>query len=147
MKFAVAATLAALIALPAYAERKAITSPDAPAAIGPYVQAVAATGEMVFVSGQIALDPKSGQLVAGDIKAQTAQVFKNLAAVLAAHGLTLDDATMATVYVTDIGQFAAVNEVYATFFKTPPARATVGVAALPRGAAVEIALIAVKGKK
>jgi 2-iminobutanoate/2-iminopropanoate deaminase len=147
MKYHAAAILfaATMLTAPIMAERKAISTTDAPAAIGPYVQGVA-TGNTLYVSGQIALDPRSGTLVTGDIKAQTQQVFRNLAAVLAANGMTLDDVVQTQVYMTNLDEFAAMNEVYAQFFKTPPARATVGVAALPRKASVEIALIAVRDR-
>jgi 2-iminobutanoate/2-iminopropanoate deaminase len=114
----------------------------APAAIGPYSQAVR-TGDLIFVSGQIPLDPASGQLVEGDIRAQTRQVLWNLSAILEAAGSDLSQAVKTTVYLRDLGEFAAMNEVYAEFFADrPPARATVQVARLPRDAAVEIDLVA-----
>ncbi len=114
----------------------------APAAIGPYSQAVR-TGNLIFVSGQIPLDPTSGQLVEGDIRVQTRQVLRNLSAILEAAGSTLAKAVKTTVYLRDLAEFAAMNEVYAEFFgNDPPARATVQVARLPRDAAVEIDLIA-----
>jgi 2-iminobutanoate/2-iminopropanoate deaminase len=120
-----------------------LVSPDAPAAIGPYSQAVR-TGSMVFLSGQIPLDPTSGQMVTGDIGAQTDRVMKNLAAVLKAGGLTFEDVVRTTIYLTDLNDFQAVNAVYGRYFpENPPARATVQVAALPRGADVEIDAIAV----
>ncbi|MFM2151837.1 MAG: hypothetical protein RL199_272 [Pseudomonadota bacterium] len=120
------------------------TSSDAPAAIGPYSQAVEANG-FLFLSGQIPLDPATGQMVAGDVTAQTEQVMKNLAAVLGAAGCTFANVVRSTVYVTDLGDFAAVNEVYGRRFSdAPPARATVQVAALPRGARVEIDMIAAR---
>jgi 2-iminobutanoate/2-iminopropanoate deaminase len=119
-----------------------IATTDAPAAIGPYSQAVRAGG-LVFLSGQIPLDPATGQLVAGDVSAQTDRVMKNLAAILAAAGLGFGDVVRTTIYLVDIGHFAAVNEVYARFFDAPyPARITVQVAALPRAALVEIDAIA-----
>lgn len=117
--------------------RKPISTPKAPGAIGTYSQAVAA-GRTVYLSGQIPLDPKSMTLVEGGIEAQVHQVFRNLAAVAQAAGGTLAQAVKVNIYMTDLGQFAQVNEVMAQYFAQPyPARATVGVAALPRGAAVE----------
>jgi 2-iminobutanoate/2-iminopropanoate deaminase len=120
------------------------SSPAAPAAIGPYSQAVEANG-LVFLSGQIPLDPATGQLVTGDVTAQTEQVMKNLEAVLGAAGCGFSDVVRSTVFVTDLGDFAAVNEVYGRrFAEAPPARVTVQVAALPRGAKVEIDMIAAR---
>jgi 2-iminobutanoate/2-iminopropanoate deaminase len=125
--------------------RQTVTSPDAPKAIGPYAQAVSATGRLVFCSGQIPLDPSTGELVgAGDVRAQAERVMKNLAAVLAAAGATFAHVVKTTIYLTDLQDFAAVNEIYAKHVGTsPPARATVQVAGLPRGASVEIDAIAV----
>jgi 2-iminobutanoate/2-iminopropanoate deaminase len=121
----------------------AITTENAPAAIGPYSQAIRA-GELVFLSGQIPIDPSSGQIVSGDIVAQTDRVMKNLAAVLAASGCRLADVVRTTIYVVDLAHFAALNETYGRWFESPyPARATVQVAALPRGALVEIDAVAV----
>jgi len=109
----------------------------APAAIGTYSQAVRA-GETVYVSGQIPLDPDTGELVEGDIVAQITRVFDNLRAVAEGAGLTLQDAVKVTVYLTDLGNFATVNEIMARYFEQPyPARAALGVAALPKGAEVE----------
>lgn len=120
----------------------AITSERAPRAIGPYSQAVQA-GPLVFCSGQIPLDPATGELVAGGIDAQTAQVLKNLTEVLAAAGATWNDVVKTTIYLTNLADFAVVNQVYgAAVGNVPPARATVQVAALPKGAAVEIDAIA-----
>jgi reactive intermediate/imine deaminase len=117
--------------------KQAINTAKAPAAIGTYSQAIRAAGT-VYVSGQIPLDPATGQLVAGDIRAQIHQVFRNLAAVADAAGLGLDSAVKVTVFLTDLGHFAVVNEIMAEYFPQPfPARAAVGVSALPRGAAVE----------
>ena len=117
--------------------RKPISTEQAPGAIGTYSQAVAA-GRTVYLSGQIPLDPKSMALVEGGIEAQVHQVFRNLAAVAQAAGGTLAHAVKVNIYMTDLGQFAKVNEIMAQYFAQPyPARATVGVAALPRGAAVE----------
>lgn len=117
---------------------KAIATADAPAAIGPYSQAVA-SGAFVFLSGQIPLDPATGSLVEGDIAIQTRRVFDNLTAVCAAAGGSLPQLVRVGVFLTDLGDFAAVNAVMAEYFVPPyPARATVGVSALPRGAKVEI---------
>lgn len=114
-----------------------ITTPGAPAAIGTYSQAIRA-GDTVYLSGQIGLDPESMQLVEG-IEAQIHRVFRNLAAVAGAAGLGLDRAVRMTVYLTDLGHFAKVNEIMAQYVAQPyPARAAVGVASLPRGALVEI---------
>jgi 2-iminobutanoate/2-iminopropanoate deaminase len=121
---------------------KAVTSKDAPAAIGPYSQAVHANG-FVFSSGQIALDPAKGELVPGGVGAQTEQVMKNLGAVLAAAGCSFADVVKTTIYLVDLEDFQEVNAIYArSFEKTFPARATVQVAALPRGARVEIDAVA-----
>lgn len=115
---------------------------NAPAAIGPYSQATG-LGSLVFLSGQIPLDPATGTLVTGDIKAETEQVMKNLAAVLAEAGSSFDQVLRCTIYLTSMDDFQAVNEVYATRFPgNKPARATVQVAGLPRGARVEIDAIA-----
>lgn len=125
-------------------DRRVISSPDAPAAIGPYSQAIA-SGGLVFLSGQIALDPASGQLVGGDdVAAQAEQVMKNLAAVLGAAGSSFSRVLKSTIYLTDMGDFGAVNEVYARAFEgvEPPARATVAVSGLPKGVKVEIEMIA-----
>ncbi|HUJ12683.1 MAG TPA: RidA family protein [Thermoanaerobaculia bacterium] len=121
-----------------------IASNDAPHAIGPYSQAVR-SGNLVFLSGQIALDPKSGNLIQGDFAAQARRVFENLRAVLRAAGADFRHVTRATVYLTDLGNFQALNSIYAEYFGDhKPARSTIGVAQLPRGAAVEIDLIALK---
>jgi len=118
--------------------KQAIQTKDAPAAIGTYSQAIRA-GNTIYLSGQIPLDPKSMQLVTGDTRAEIARVFDNLAAVANAAGGSLADAVRLTVYLTDLKNFALVNEVMAEYFKEPyPARAAIGVAALPRGAAVEV---------
>jgi 2-iminobutanoate/2-iminopropanoate deaminase len=120
-----------------------IASPDAPKAIGPYSQAVRA-GNLLFTSGQIALDPATGNLVEGDFEEQARRVFDNLRAVLTAAGASFSNVTRATVYLTDLGNFATLNAVYAEYFgEHKPARTTVGVAGLPKGASVEIDLIAV----
>lgn len=121
---------------------QAITSTDAPAAIGPYSQAVR-RGNMVFLSGQVPLDPATKKLVEGDIRVQTEQVLANLDAVLRAAGLSFADVVKTTIYLVDLGHFQAVNETYARRFKEPfPARATVQVSKLPLGAMVEIDAIA-----
>jgi reactive intermediate/imine deaminase len=118
--------------------REAVNTPDAPAAIGPYSQAVK-TGNLVFLSGQIPLDPATGTLVSGDIDAEIRRVFENLKAVASAASGTLDDAVKVNVYLTDLAHFARVNEIMASYFNLPyPARAAVQVAALPRGARVEV---------
>lgn len=125
--------------------RRTITTGSAPKAIGPYAQAVEARGaRTLWLSGQIPLDPVTGELVPGDVAAQTARVMENLGAVLAAAGAGFEHVVRCTIYLADLGDFAKVNEVYARSFpKDPPARATVQVAALPRGARVEIDAIAV----
>jgi len=122
--------------------RKVITSPDAPPAIGPYSQGVN-TGSFVFLSGQIPLVRDTGKFVEGIIKEQTEQVITNIKALLAAQKLDLSDVVKATVFLADMNEFAAMNEVYASHFKEPyPARSTVQVARLPRDARVEIEVIA-----
>jgi 2-iminobutanoate/2-iminopropanoate deaminase len=119
-----------------------ISTRDAPAAIGPYSQAVRAGG-LVFVSGQIPLDPATGQIVQGDVTAQTARVIENIKGILAAAGCTFADVVRTTIYLVDLAHFAVVNDVYARSFVAPyPARVTVQVSALPRGALVEIDAIA-----
>lgn len=121
-----------------------VSTPHAPAAIGPYSQAVE-QGGVVYCSGQIGLDPASGRLVAGGTAAETERVLGNLKGVLAAAGLGFEDVVKVTIYLADLADFAAVNEVYARYVREPfPARATVGVAALPRGARVEIDAVAVR---
>ena len=123
--------------------RSIIRTDSAPKAIGPYSQAVRA-GDTLYLSGQIPLDPATGDLVGGDIAAQTRRVFENLKAVLAAGGASFGDVVRVGIYLTDLGNFAAVNDVMKQYFTEPyPARSTIGVAALPRGAAVEIDVVAV----
>jgi reactive intermediate/imine deaminase len=118
--------------------KQAIHTKDAPAAIGTYSQAIRA-GNTIYLSGQIPLDPKSMQLVTGDTRAEIKRVFDNLAAVAAAAGGSLANAVKLNVYLADLKNFALVNEVMAEYFEEPyPARAAIGVAALPRGAAVEV---------
>jgi 2-iminobutanoate/2-iminopropanoate deaminase len=122
--------------------KDAVSSPEAPKAIGPYSQAVRA-GQLLFVSGQVPLDPATGQIVAGDIETQTRRVFDNLAAVLKAGGRSFADVVRTTVFLADMNDFTAVNDVYGTYFSAPyPARATVQVARLPKDARIEIDLIA-----
>ena len=123
--------------------REAISAPDAPKAIGPYSPAVRA-GNLLFLSGQIPLDPESGALVGGDIADQTDRVMRNLAAILRAAGAGFEHVVRTTVYLADMNEFAGMNEVYARYVvDPPPARATVQVARLPRDVKVEIDLIAV----
>lgn len=113
-----------------------------PAAIGPYSPALRA-GDFLFVSGQIPLDPETGQLVAGDVSAQAERVLKNLGAVLAAAGASFGEVVRTTIYLVDLAHFGVVNEIYGRYFRDPyPARATLQVSALPRGALVEIDAIA-----
>ncbi len=125
--------------------RRKIESAGAPRAIGPYSQAIEARGaRTLWLSGQIPLDPATGELVPGDVAAQTARVMENLRAVLAAAGAGFEHVVRCTIYLADLADFARVNEVYGRAFPAdPPARATVQVAALPRGARVEIDAIAV----
>jgi 2-iminobutanoate/2-iminopropanoate deaminase len=122
--------------------KKIVSTNEAPAAIGPYSQAVR-SGRFLFCSGQIPLDPKSGQIVPGEIAAQTRRVLDNIAAVLRAEGLTFDNVIKTTIFLTDLGDFQTVNEIYGSYFKkNPPARSTVQVAALPKNANVEIEIVA-----
>jgi 2-iminobutanoate/2-iminopropanoate deaminase len=122
--------------------REPLSTPHAPAAIGPYSQAIRA-GDFLFVSGQIPLDPETGTLVEGDIAAQTHRALRNLGAILEAAGASFRDVVKTTVYLADMAEFAAMNEVYATYFPAPPpARATIQAARLPRDVRVEIDLIA-----
>lgn len=123
--------------------REAHSTPNAPAAIGPYSQAIRAEGKMLFISGQIPLKA-DGSLVTGDIKAQTEQVMANIRAVLESAGLKPSNVVKTTIFLSTMDHFAAVNEVYGkTFAEAPPARSTVAVAGLPRGVDVEIETIAV----
>ncbi len=122
--------------------KQAISTAQAPAAIGPYSQAIR-SGNLIFVSGQIPLDPATGQLVEGGAAVQTERVLRNLAAILEAAGSSLAQVLKTTVYLKDLGDFGKMNEVYARFFgDRPPARATVEVARLPRDVSVEIELVA-----
>ena len=119
-------------------KREIISTPDAPRAIGTYSQGVRVENTL-YVSGQIPLDPATGQLVAGDVEAQIRRVFENLKAIARAASVTLDDAVRMTIYLTDFGAFPAVNKVMAEYLHEPyPTRTTIGVASLPRGALVEI---------
>ena len=123
--------------------KQAIQTADAPAAIGPYSQAIRA-GDTLYLSGQIGFDPKTGQLVDG-IEAQAHQVFRNLRAVASAANATLNDVAKLTILLMDLGDFAKVNEIMATYFDAPyPARATYQVAGLPRGARIEVEAVAVQ---
>ncbi len=127
--------------------KKIVSTTEAPAAVGPYSQAVR-VGQWVFTAGQIPLDPKTGQIVSEDIAEQTRQVLNNLTAVLKAENLTFDHIIKTTVFMTDLGQFQTMNEIYASYFtQQPPARSTVQVSALPKGARVEIEVIAVSDQK
>ena len=121
-----------------------ISTPGAPAAIGPYSQAVEAGG-FIFISGQLPVDPATGEMEAADTALQTSAVIRNIEAILKSRGLTLDNVVKTTVFMTDLGEFRKMNEVYARFFaKDPPARATIEVKALPKAALVEIEAVAVK---
>jgi 2-iminobutanoate/2-iminopropanoate deaminase len=123
--------------------KKIISTSEAPAAIGPYSQAVR-SGRFLFCSGQIPLDPRSGQIVSGDIAAQTRRVLDNIAAVLRAEGLAFDHIVKTTIFLTDLGDFQTVNEIYGSYFtQQKPARSTVQVSALPKGANLEIEVVAV----
>jgi 2-iminobutanoate/2-iminopropanoate deaminase len=122
--------------------RDAVSTPAAPAAIGPYSQAIR-TGSLLFVSGQIAIDPESNALIEGDVAVQTHRVLRSLAAILAAGGSSLDRVVRTTVYLADMNDFSAMNDVYRTYFASPaPARATIQAARLPKDARVEIDAIA-----
>lgn len=123
--------------------RKIIATPDAPKAVGPYSQAVA-VGNLLFCSGQIPLNPATGELIDGDVTEQTTRVLENLGAVLRANRMTFAHVVKTTVFLTDLGDFAAMNDVYAIYFPNrQPARSTIQVAALPKGARVEIEATAV----
>ena len=122
--------------------RQAVSTPSAPKAIGPYSQAIRA-GSLLFVSGQVPIDPDTGQIINGDIAAQTHRVFQNIGEILKAGGASFDHVVRTTVFLADMNDFAAMNEAYATYFTAPaPARATVQVSRLPRDARVEIDVIA-----
>lgn len=125
-------------------EKRVVYTEKAPKPIGPYSQAIIA-GDFIFASGQIPIDPKTNQLVQGDIKEQTRRVLENLKAILEEAGVTLDDVVKVTIYIKDLGEFAGMNDVYSQYFKnSPPARTTVEVSRLPRDVKIEIDLIAVK---
>jgi 2-iminobutanoate/2-iminopropanoate deaminase len=125
--------------------RQAVSTPAAPAAIGPYSQAIRA-GSLLFVSGQIPLDPETGVMVEGDIAVQTHRVFRNLAAILEGAGSSLERVVRVGVFLVDMNDFAAMNDVYATYFSTPaPARATIQAARLPKDARIEIEVVAEVG--
>ena len=125
-------------------ERQVVSSPDAPAAIGPYSQAIR-VGNTIYLSGQIALDPNTGAMVEGGIEDQTHAVLKNNQAVLQAAGFTLEDVVQSQVFLADLDDYSAMNAVYASYFeKAPPARSAVQVARLPRDARVEILVTAVR---
>ena len=122
--------------------RQAVSTPSAPKAIGPYSQAIRA-GSLLFVSGQVPIDPATGQIVNGDIAAQTHRVFQNIGEILKAGGASFDHVVRTTVFLADMDDFSAMNEAYATYFTTPaPARATVQVSRLPKDARVEIDVVA-----
>ena len=122
--------------------RQAIQTNGAPAPVGPYSQAIR-SGDLVFCSGQVGLDPSSGELVDGGVEAQAERALKNLQAVLDAAGLTIGDVVKTTIFLADVADFGAVNAVYGRFMPDPPpARSTIGVAALPKGGLVEIEAVA-----
>jgi 2-iminobutanoate/2-iminopropanoate deaminase len=123
--------------------KKIISTSDAPAAVGPYSQAVR-VGSTIYCAGQIPLDPKTGQIVSNDISEQARRVLDNITAILKTEGLSFENIVKTTIFLTDLADFQTVNEIYATYFKqAPPARSTVQVPALPKGARIEIEAIAV----
>lgn len=127
--------------------KKIVLTNSAPAPIGPYNQGIVAAGSLLFTAGQIPIDPQTGKLVQGDIKAQTRQVLKNVLAIVEQGGSSLQNVVKTTVFLKDMNEFAGMNEVYAEFFKNnPPARSTVEVARLPRDVKVEIEAVAVMEK-
>jgi 2-iminobutanoate/2-iminopropanoate deaminase len=127
------------------AHRESVSASDAPAAIGPYVQAIR-TGDLLFCSGQIGLDPRTGELAGRNAADQAGRCLENLSAICNAAGTTLGNAVRLTIYLTEMDAFEAVNEVYGSFFESdPPARVTIGVVALPRGAKVEIDAVVALG--
>jgi len=126
--------------------KKIVSTNGAPAAIGPYSQAIR-SGGMLFSAGQIALDPRTGQLIGDDIAAQTRRVLENLSAILRAEHLNFEHVVKTTIFLTDMNDFQSVNEIYGTYFRqNPPARSTIGVASLPKGAKIEIDMIAMAGE-
>lgn len=126
--------------------KKIVSTTEAPAAVGPYSQAVR-IGPMLFTAGQIPLDPKSGQIVSQDVGEQTKRVLENLTAVLKAEGMDFSNIVKTTVFMTNLADFATMNDIYASYFKdAPPARSTVQVSALPKGAQVEIEVVAAATK-
>src|SRR4051812_20970095 len=126
--------------------KKIVSTNDAPAAIGPYSQAIR-SGDLLFCAGQIPLDPKTGQLVPGDISAQTKRVMENISAILRAENLNFGHIVKTTIFLSTMDDFQTVNEIYATYFRdNPPARSTVAVSGLPKGAKVEIEVIAHAGE-
>ncbi len=138
------AVTALVACAPPAARREAVSTAKAPAAIGPYSQAIA-SGDTVWVAGQLGLDPATGKMVEGGIEGETRRALENVRAILEAAGLALEDVVQTQVFLADLDDFQAMNAVYATFFpKAPPARATVQVARLPRGARVEILAVAVR---
>ena len=125
--------------------KKIVSTSDAPAAIGPYSQGIR-SGSILFCAGQIPLDPKTGQIVSDDISAQTKRVLENISAILKAEHLNFGHVVKTTIFLISMGDFQAVNDIYATYFReNPPARSTVAVSALPKGAKIEIEVIAVAG--
>ncbi len=125
------------------AQRQVLSSPDAPQAVGPYSQGIR-VGSMIFLAGQIPLDPKTGEIVPGGITEQTERVIQNIKALLSSQGLTLKNVVKATVFLQDLAEFAGMNQVYGSHFNSePPARSTIQVARLPKDARVEIEVIAI----
>lgn len=136
--------LCCLLSMPMLAQKTAISTPNAPAAIGPYSQAIEANG-IIFVSGQLPIDPATGAFAPGDVQAQAKQSLTNIRHILESVGLTMDNVVKTSVFLADIKDFAAMNEVYASFFKAPyPGRSAMAVKDLPKGAMVEIECIAVR---
>jgi len=130
-----------------FAQKKIISTPNAPVPIAPYSQAVEANG-LVFLAGQIGLDPATRQLVAGGFEPETTRTLENIKAILAAAGLTMSDIVNTTIYLKDLTNFQKVNDLYGTYFTGNfPARTTVGVVGLPAGASIEIAVVAVRGTR